>query len=263
MGQQIPIADIWIGTRVLEPGDNLTLLTEDIKEVGLVIPVLVDHENRLIDGLRRIRAVQSLGQDTIEVVAVTLHQPAMAWIQRAREHGIQAKPLTPRRIWDLYQTTRPLLNATRSQASRGTRHGRGARFGGREAFLSATGIDSESYLQAVTQIFRNAEEDSEKGRAAREVIDLVADESISPYMALEHVRQRLSRGDIVKAPDQERVLTTATSTLNGIDYGLSKLGPLSLDFDPGVLKDVLNDLTRFRRNLYRLIRQLEKEQETR
>jgi hypothetical protein len=258
LGQELLITDIRIN-RQLDPDDDLTALAAHISEHGVMIPILVDHEYRLIDGLRRIRAIESLGQTTIDVVAVALHPPAMAWIGRARQHGVEARPLTPRRIWQLYQATRPLIDATRAQVTRGTQHGRGVRFAGREGFLKATGIDSESYLQAVTQIFRTSEEDSRKGQAAREVIDLVDSGGMSPYMALEHVRQRMSIGDIVDAPDQERVLTTVTSTLNGIEYGLSKLGLLSPDFDAAVLKDVMADLTRFRRTLNRLVKQLDKE----
>jgi hypothetical protein len=224
--------------------------------------VLLDHEQHLIDGLRRIQAIESLGHDKVESVAVTLHPPAMAWIKRAREHGVAARPLTIRRMWELYRDTRPMIDKTRSQITRGRPYGRGTIINGRGGFLDAIGIDSESYLQAVTQFFRTAEEDSLKGSYAREVLAQVEDESMSVYMGLAHIRQRMARRDIVKAPDQERVLRTTVSTLNGLRYGMEQLGALNPELDRELLKDIANDMRRFRRDLTRLISQLEKEQDT-
>ena len=62
----LPIADIQIGNRYRQDLGDLDALAASIKELGLLQPIGVDRERRLIFGERRLRAHQALGLETIQ-----------------------------------------------------------------------------------------------------------------------------------------------------------------------------------------------------
>lgn len=263
MAQNVSIGTIST-RRTLEPEDDISDLAEHIRDSGLQIPVLVNQNYELIDGLRRIEAVRSLGNTTIDVVPVTLFGPAVTWLERARVHGVHARPLSPRRIWEMYRAVVPLISLSRSQQMRGSSHGRGVHVDGRERFRKATGIESESYFQAVTQLYRMAREDDVRGDIAREAVELVERGQLSIYMSLDYVRRRVTApGNIIKADQQLPMFDNIVSTLAGISYSLSQLGPIDQSIPREKLTDIATELRSFRRTLFQLINQLEKEQDSR
>jgi hypothetical protein len=219
---------------------------------------LVNVNYELIDGLRRLRAVHSLGNTVIEVVPVTLFDPATVWLKRARLHGVLARPLSPRRLSEIYEACKPLIALTRSREMMGKNHGRGAHVHGREKFLDAIGIDSESYFQAATQLYRTAKEAGLRGQLAEEAVALVEEGKLSVYMGLEYVRSRQRPGDVVKPDEQLTMLSNISSSLAGMRYALGTLGPIDSSIDQGQLNDIIVELRAFRRVVHRLINQLEK-----
>lgn len=255
----VPIDSI-VTYRTLDLDDDISALAGHIRDSGLQIPVLVNQDYELIDGLRRIAAVRSLGNTTIEATAVTLYGPAATWIERARVHGVEAKPLTPRRIWELYETVKPLISMSRSQQMRGTNHGRGVHIDGRGTFLAATGIESESYFQAVTQLYRMTREDSLRGRLAQEAVEMVERGTFTVYMGLDYVRKRRKPGDIVKAESQVALFESVTSTLKALGYSFNQLGPIDPSIPGEKIKETVAELRNFRRQLHQVINQLEKGQ---
>lgn len=261
MERTVPISSI-VANRTLEPGDDVTELAEHIRVHGLQIPLLVDQNYVLIDGLRRLEALRSLGDTAVHVTPVTMFLPAATHIQRAREHGVLAKPLTPRRIWQLYSACLPLISVSRSHEMKGKRHGRGVSINGRERFLEATGVHSESYLQAVIQTFRLAEEKSTRGELARQAIVLMERGSISAYGAVDYVKQRQEQGAIVGAADQLALLRNTVHALSGINFSLRRLGGLDEAITRQELDPIVRDLRNFRRVLYQLIHLLEKEKDS-
>ncbi len=55
-----------------ELNEDITELTASIKELGLKVPILVTMDHKLIDGLNRLKAIESLGHETIECKEVIL-----------------------------------------------------------------------------------------------------------------------------------------------------------------------------------------------
>lgn len=72
---KIPVSAITIRDRYRKDMGDLKELADDIKDIGLLQPVLVTKARVLIDGERRIRAVTSLGWDEIEVRVLDLANP--------------------------------------------------------------------------------------------------------------------------------------------------------------------------------------------
>lgn len=263
MAHYISIREILIN-RTLVPGDDVANLAKSINDTGLRSPVLVTHGNLLIDGLRRIKAYQMLGLDTIEVVVATLYAPALVHLKRAHTDAVEARPLTPRRIWELYESCRPLMGLSRSQAMKGSRNrGAGIHVGGREEFCKALGVAKAAFLQACVQLYRAAQETTARGSYAQKMANAVDNGTMTPYMAVTRLRQFERQGNLITPGEQVSALRAATSALAGIAYGFGNLGPINTDIGSQDIDDILRDLRRFRRTLQKTIHQLEKGQDSR
>ena len=64
---KVRISDIIITERIRKIPGDLSSLKESIKNVGLLNPIIIDLDNHLISGLRRLESVKQLGWEYIEV----------------------------------------------------------------------------------------------------------------------------------------------------------------------------------------------------
>ena len=72
---QVPIDRIVVGERVRKDLGDIKVLAASIKEVGLLHPIVVDADYRLIAGRRRLAACKSLGWKKIPVHIIPLKEP--------------------------------------------------------------------------------------------------------------------------------------------------------------------------------------------
>ena len=66
--KRMKIEDIKVGERFRRKLGNIYLLAQSIKEEGLLYPILVDKDGNLIDGQRRLVALNQLGIEETEVI---------------------------------------------------------------------------------------------------------------------------------------------------------------------------------------------------
>jgi ParB family chromosome partitioning protein len=66
----LAIADIQIGDRMRQDLGDIEALGRNIARLGLLMPIAVTPDGRLLAGLRRLRACQGLGWRTVPVVVV-------------------------------------------------------------------------------------------------------------------------------------------------------------------------------------------------
>lgn len=258
----VPIEQV-LTSRTLAPDDDLTALSKHIQDSGLKVPILVDTEYRLIDGLRRLEAMRRLGFTQVEVTATTLYPVACQSLKRARQHGVEALPLTARRVWQLYNDMIPLLRATKTHYMTGRKKGTGARAsaGGRPMFTDALGLHSESYLQAVTQVFRAAEDPKHAlhERALTAVVMLEADPS-TPYPALHYMKQKPGlKGGITKYKEQKDLLEGAAAAIRGLMRGLMEMGSLDSKYPTDEARSAVNELARLRTQLNKFLKNVNEE----
>lgn len=64
---KIKISDIHIGNRIRRDGGDLSALMESMKRFGLLQPILIDSNSKLIAGYRRLLAARRLGWEFIDV----------------------------------------------------------------------------------------------------------------------------------------------------------------------------------------------------
>lgn len=262
MGQRLNLSEI-ITDRVLDPNDDLSPLAKHINDSGLQIPILVTPNNHLVDGLRRLGATRSLGQSTIETQAVSLYPHACAWLKKTREHGVEALPLTPYRIWEIFKALQPLASITKSYVQSGRKRGQRHKFptGGRPMLADALGLSSESPLQAITQVFRAAEEDpTERGDKAREAAARLREGTTTIYMAAEATRLKPKiNSDLATPTAQRNALRNMTTSLGALGHVMEQFAPLSRALRKEEIEDWLTSLRKSRRKLATFIHQLEEE----
>lgn len=79
---EIDIKEIVVGSRIRKDIGDISGLTDNIKEIGLLHPIVIDEKNHLIAGQRRMSACLKLGWKTIPVRVLNLddllHQKAEA-----------------------------------------------------------------------------------------------------------------------------------------------------------------------------------------
>jgi len=66
----LAIADIQVGDRIRQDLGDLEGLQRSIARLGLLMPIAVTPDGRLLAGLRRLRACQALGWTAIPVTVV-------------------------------------------------------------------------------------------------------------------------------------------------------------------------------------------------
>src|SRR5216684_904054 len=110
------IEQIQVGFRYRKDLGDLRVLAESIGDVGLLHPVVVTPEGRLIAGQRRLEACRLLGWTEVPVTVVDLYQAARG---EAHENFVR-KDLLPSEIVALKRAIEPLerRDARERQGSR-------------------------------------------------------------------------------------------------------------------------------------------------
>jgi ParB/RepB/Spo0J family partition protein len=110
------IEEIQVGFRYRKELGDLRSLADSISEVGLLHPVVVTPEGRLIAGQRRLEACRLLGWEEVPVTVVDLYQAARG---EAHENFVR-KDLLPSEIVALKRAIEPLerREARQRQGSR-------------------------------------------------------------------------------------------------------------------------------------------------
>lgn len=64
---KLKIEEIKTGSRIRQEIGDISQLKNSIQQVGLLTPILVDEDNQLLSGFRRLEACRQLGWSEIEV----------------------------------------------------------------------------------------------------------------------------------------------------------------------------------------------------
>ena len=94
---KLPIAEIIIPTRVRSDLGNISALAEDIKIHGLLHPVVVNSQQELVAGYRRLQAAVSLGWTEIPVTIIST-ESSLAQFDMYLAENMKRKDLNPLEI---------------------------------------------------------------------------------------------------------------------------------------------------------------------
>jgi ParB family chromosome partitioning protein len=85
----VPIRDIRIPRRIRKRKIDISDLVESMAEFGLLQPIIVDTENTLIAGYRRLEAARALGWESIEVRVMDAPDPKDRLLLEIEENSVR------------------------------------------------------------------------------------------------------------------------------------------------------------------------------
>ena len=182
------LSDIVVGERSRRFVGNLASLARSIAETGMLDPILVDSEMRLVHGHRRLLAAQTLGFKRVPVLAMDLEDPLLAYVAASGER----KKLTAS---EKYAVAEELLEKAQDPAWReralGGRLNAAVGNGRLDEFVAGHVQLSRETLRKIRRIHESAREDEERFADLARALD--ADGRVDRHFR--ELQRRLSRGD--------------------------------------------------------------------
>lgn len=99
---QVSINEIKLRKRVRCELLEIDELAESIKRCGLLCPIIIDKENYLISGQRRIEAAKQLGWETIEAIIIPVQNQIQA-LEIEIEENTQRQKLTDEELFSAFR----------------------------------------------------------------------------------------------------------------------------------------------------------------
>ncbi|GHV69245.1 chromosome partitioning protein ParB [Spirochaetia bacterium] len=91
---QVPIEDIKVKKRIRKEMGDIASLADSMKRFGQISPIVINKNNILIAGERRLRAAQTLGWRTINAVIADL-PGKLAKLEWEVEENLQRRDFAP------------------------------------------------------------------------------------------------------------------------------------------------------------------------
>lgn len=242
--------------REAAPIDDPSKLIADIKQHGQTTPILIRPDLRLIDGLRRVRALQSLGFEQVEAFTADTWVEIRARLESGRSEENFRLPITyrPYDILPMFYAVEDFgakaLSESRRLASlgvkRGSRKPRLRLVPWRQEFFTALGVDDHVYTDARFMLAAMA--DIPEGE--EELYTFFYEESRNGRLSIHAARKGIEnysmRGDVVRAADQKRIFERMIHE-GGANYRAFKtLGSLTGKHSPEELEHWYTELKRAR-----------------
>ncbi|TDB86471.1 hypothetical protein E1264_17895 [Actinomadura sp. KC216] len=248
---RVPIAEIRIIDRHRRDMGDLDRLISSIADLGLIQPVVLAGDRRLIAGVRRIEACKRLGWYDIPAKIANQLMDAAAWLRAERDENTCRKPMTPSELvaigLQLEELERPRARERMAEAGRSSAPGRPSErsrpatqpFRTDDVVGDALGMGGSTYYRARTLVTAAEAGDA---RAAEAVAEM--DRTGKVTTAYHAYRRDVPSDRGAPAPRspgptrresparvaQRSAVASAVSTLRGLALGLEDVGVL----DPSI-----------------------------
>jgi N6-adenosine-specific RNA methylase IME4 len=188
----LPIESVVVGERFRRKLGDIDALARSIKEVGLLHPIVVDDENRLVAGYRRLLAAKKLGWKEIPVHRVSLDDIAKGEMHE----NLVRKNFTVSEIVAIKRALEPRVReeakrrkeSTIQKGKKGFQRGADSapRSKSRDILAEYAGVSHDTLAKA-EEIVKSAEEDPE---TYGKILEDVDSGKVSLNYAYEMVRKR-------------------------------------------------------------------------
>ena len=101
--------------RIRKEAGNIEVLQSSIEKVGLINPVMIDENNQLIAGYRRLTACKNLGWKEIEVTVVQLKGDPIKMLDVEIAENFFRKDFTPEEILATEKRRQEILEQLRKK----------------------------------------------------------------------------------------------------------------------------------------------------
>jgi len=95
---ELKIGDIKTQERVRDNMGDLTTLEHSISRLGLLFPVLVNQDNVLLSGARRLQACKNLGMDSVQALRMQVELDGLKLLEIQCDENLCRKPLTAQEL---------------------------------------------------------------------------------------------------------------------------------------------------------------------
>ncbi len=106
---KVKIEDIIVKKRIRRSMGDLTTLSKSLKQYGLIHPILIDSENNLIAGERRLESARIIGWTTIEARVIPRPSEVDA-LELEIDENVYRKPFTSDELSDAFEKLDRLKN---------------------------------------------------------------------------------------------------------------------------------------------------------
>lgn len=262
----IPIDSINLDREISPYDDGIPELAESIRKLpGIRIPVSVTEDLHLIDGLRRIRALQTLGYTDVPAITVHTFEEICDLYVKTRKYPTAARPISvaPERIWQFYLATDRFRRERTARLKRRPASQRDQPINIRKVIVDTLDIGSEAVFSATTSMYKRFTGAVEPHRKEHylELQRLLESGEITIFQArgrMDHTGDTEFVGDVVKPDEQRRILVTAIAQYSGTTSAMRLLGELHPDINPVELTAYIKGLEREATNMRAVIISLRK-----
>jgi hypothetical protein len=186
----LPVMDleidrVQVGERHRKELGDIEALAQSIRELGMLQPLILSPDRRLVAGLRRMEAAKMLGMKTVPVRIVQGLADARLALLAERDENVCRKDLTPSEAVEIGRTIEELEQEAAKQRQREHGHTAPGRKGNtsgnlpevsdnkgrtRDKVAEAVGMSGRTYEKAKA-VVEAAQEDPEKYGPAQEEMD--------------------------------------------------------------------------------------------
>lgn len=284
METRVPLEWIQVIGRYRRDLGDIESLARSIKEIGLINPITVTPDGRLVAGQRRLEAVRRIGMRDIPARIVESLDGAVARLMAERDENTERKAMTPEELVALGKALEELererdekrhhdarvragkiRQGTIEVSASGSReHDAQTSMRTRDKVAAVIGMSPVSYQRAA-RVVRAANdttappEEQEIAKAA--LADMNATGNIAGnYDKVRKVRDgRLGapkNTPLQRAAQQRKALGNASHTLAGIAHGLALIDPIHPDITSEEAAQWVDGLSETRRVIESLIKRL-------
>lgn len=286
MEVEVPLEWVQVVGRFRRELGDVGSLAHSIKDIGLINPITVTADGRLVAGQRRLEAVRQIGMTTIPARIVESLDGAVERLTAERDENTERKDMTPEELVALGRALEELERPKAEQRAREARTRAGkirqgtyasteaasgsaepnAAVSGKtnEKVAEAIGTSATTYMRAKTVV--EAANDHTTSPEERAVAQAALDEMNTTGRisgAYEKVRKardaRLGapqKSTLQRAAQQRKVITNAAHTLSGMAHGLAQIDPIHPDITDEEAAQWLDGLSEARRVIESLIKRL-------
>lgn len=215
--------------------DNNPKLRASLAKEGLLVPLLVNSNYEIIDGVDRYVEAQALGWTEIPVTIPETYDEACALLSEARHTAPEtAKRLTNLRTWEIVDGLEPLFKERMQERldamwgrKRGEKYSAKIRQRGpsRQILAQALGLPSETWVQLIKRTQKAATDPNhEQHKLAKKLWQEVLAETRTPYSAYGILRRDLDKKKLVTNVTSQR--TAFKGMLPVADALIASLGAL-------------------------------------
>lgn len=102
-------------TRIRQDVGDLEPLQQSISQVGLINPVLIDEQGKLVAGYRRLSACRNLGWEEVEATVVTLEGDELQMLEVEVAENLHRKDFTPDEILATQKRREEIIESRREK----------------------------------------------------------------------------------------------------------------------------------------------------